>query len=65
MTTPDTETILARIRAAGYEVEAGTAGYQVRMVATDAHGTTHEVTRPGEHEAAIALAAAVDIDPGG
>ena len=63
MSLDTTEAILARIREAGYAVEAGTAGYQVRMVATGPDGQAHEVTRPSEHEAAVALAEAVSIDP--
>jgi hypothetical protein len=59
-----TSEILQLIRDAGYDVEAGTAGYRIRIAATpkDNELMQHIVTEDDEYTAAIELARQLKID---
>ena len=57
---PPTEEILRRIAELGYRIDAGTAGYRIRMAATRDH-IEHIVTEDDEHTAALKLAEVVGL----
>jgi len=63
MSDAETEAILQHIRESGYAVEAGTAGYQVRMAATGPDGEKHVVTADDTRRAARKLAEEIGLSP--
>jgi len=60
-----TRQLLDRIRAEGFTLEAGTAGYRIRIAATGDDGQVHVVTEDDEYRAALALIELLGLEDAG